>query len=396
MKEKRIKVCMISTVHKPFDTRIFHKEAKSLARAGYSVYYVVRSAKEEEVDGVTIVPLPEVSTRIARMVFLPWIAVMRARKIQADVYHFHDPELMLAVAALKLITRKAVVYDIHEDVQAQILTKDWIPKSMRKPVAWLYRSVERALLRFYDAVIVVRSTQVVDYASQGRLKVALVDNYPISDADAKPPHTTGTDDRSQITHKTPRAVVYVGGLTRMRGIEELLHAAALMKSMLNVPFALKLVGPAQPPNYAQKIEERIRELGISKEVQMLGQVPHQEAMKIMREATVGVVTLLPVPNYVSTAPTKMFEYMLAGLPVVCSNFPLWQEIVTSAGCGLTVDPENPEEIANAIAYLLEHPEEAREMGRRGQRAVLTRYNWAHEEKKLLALYERLLQERMKH
>jgi glycosyltransferase involved in cell wall biosynthesis len=384
---------MISTVHQPFDTRIFHKEARSLARAGYSVYYIVRSEKGEEVDGVKIVPLPVFSSRITRMVLLPWVALRRALQIKADVYHFHDPELMFAAAALKLITQKIVIYDIHEDVPAQILNKDWIPKSMRKFVARLYRIVERALLRFYDALIVVGSGLAEQYKSSSKGKVVILANYPLVDNTAWLEMSDEVDKGSSLDAMGSQAVVYVGGLTQIRGVEQLLAAVAILKHQSRVPFTLKLVGPAQPPGYKQRLEEIIEKSRISDVVQLMGHVPYREALQIMRDAAVGVVTFLHAPNHISTAPTKLFEYMLAGLPVICSNFPLWQEIVSSTECGLTVNPESPQEIAKAIAYLLEHPEEAREMGKRGQRAVLQTYNWAREEEKLLALYERLLKER---
>lgn len=384
---------MISTAHQPFDTRIFHKEARSLARAGYAVYYVVRIRSEQVRDGVRIVPLPMFSSRILRMLLLPWVALKRAIEIQADIYHFHDPEFMFAAAVLKFITKKAVVYDIHEDVSAQILGKDWIPQPARRLVAWTYRLVERTLLPFYDEVIVDSLGLAAKYISRGKERVVVLHNYPVVPENAwqemiEEPHssTLGADT-------SPQTVVYVGGITRIRGIEQLLRSASVLKHKLRVPYQMKLVGPAQPPEYVEVLSGLIEELGISNEVRMVGQVPYEEALQIMKESAVGVVTLLENPNYTNTLPTKMFEYMLAGLPVVCSNFPLWQEIVSSAECGLVVDPESPEEIASAIAYLLDHPEEAREMGKRGQRAVLATYNWAREEEKLLALYERLVEER---
>jgi glycosyltransferase involved in cell wall biosynthesis len=292
-----------------------------------------------------------------------------------------------------LITRKAVVYDIHEDVQAQILTKDWIPKSMRKFVARLYRIVERALLRFYDALIVVGSGLAEQYKSSSKGKVVILANYPFVDNTAWLEMRDEVDKGSSLDAMGSQAVVYVGGLTQIRGVEQLLAAIAILKHQSRVPFTLKLVGPAQPPGYRQKLEDIIEESGISDVVQLVGHLPFEQALAVMKDSAVGVVTLLNNPNYTNTIPTKMFEYMLAGLPVVCSNFPLWKDFVSSAKCGLAVNPEKPEEIAGAIAYLLEHPEEASEMGKRGQRAVFESYNWAREEEKLLALYERLLKER---
>jgi glycosyltransferase involved in cell wall biosynthesis len=103
----------------------------------------------------------------------------------------------------------------------------------------------------------------------------------------------------------------------------------------------------------------------------------------------GIVTFLPAPNHIDAQPNKVFEYMSAGVPVIASHFPLWREIVEGNQCGLCVDPHEPEQIAEAIDYLLGHPDEARRMGENGMRAVQDRYNWAIEERKLRKFYEGL-------
>ena len=98
----------------------------------------------------------------------------------------------------------------------------------------------------------------------------------------------------------------------------------------------------------------------------------------------GIITYLPYPNNTSCLPNKLFDYMLMGLPVVASDFPLYREVVEPNHCGLTVDPTRPEEIARAMEYLIEHPHEARQMGENGRRAVLEKYNWEKESRKLSA------------
>jgi len=102
------------------------------------------------------------------------------------------------------------------------------------------------------------------------------------------------------------------------------------------------------------------------------------------------VTMLPLDSYVNAQPTKMFEYMSAGLPVIASNFPVYRKIVESADCGLLVDPLNPAAIADAMLWIMRNPSRAAEMGRNGQRAVADKYNWEHEAESLIATYEELL------
>jgi glycosyltransferase involved in cell wall biosynthesis len=124
-------------------------------------------------------------------------------------------------------------------------------------------------------------------------------------------------------------------------------------------------------------------------VSAYGHVTRQGVRDILSRSIAGLVTLHPTINYLDALPVKMFEYMGAGIPVIASDFPLWRTIVADSNCGLLVNPLNPQEIADAIDFLITHPQEARKMGSNGRRAVLERYNWTFESKKLLAFYKNL-------
>jgi glycosyltransferase involved in cell wall biosynthesis len=110
---------------------------------------------------------------------------------------------------------------------------------------------------------------------------------------------------------------------------------------------------------------------------------------LLSHARAGLVVLHPTPNYLDSYPVKLFEYMSAGLPVIASDFPLWRRIIEDSCCGLLVDPRDPSAIARAMTWLLEHPDEAENMGQSGLRAVLSKYNWADQSRRLLAMYARL-------
>lgn len=148
---------------------------------------------------------------------------------------------------------------------------------------------------------------------------------------------------------------------------------------------LMLAGRIEPP----KFEPELKSLPGWQRVVALGWLSRSEISKLLGRSRIGLVLLHPTTTFIDSLPIKMFEYMCAGLPVIASNFPLWRKIVGAAGCGLLVEPENPEAIAQAIQWLLEHPQEAKEMGQRGAEAVRTTYNWDREEEKLLDLYRRL-------
>jgi len=366
------KVVLLTTVHPPFDTRIFHKQAKTLVKAGYDVTLITQHDRNDVVDGVKILALPKQRNRLDRICGLTWRAFRLALRQRAEVYHFHDPELLPVGAVLKLLTRAKVIYDVHEDIPAQVLTKHWIPGPLRKPLAVAFHLFEKCLARALDAVVV--ATEGIAEKFRG-LNPVVVHNYP--DLEMLPVSSAAPRERDE------KVLVYVGGLSKLRGAVEMVRSLEYLAHTDGL--RLDLIGPFESP----ELERELQKLPGYKNVRALGWFQPPKVYKRLKEADIGLVCIHPVPRYVMALPTKLFEYMAAGLPVVASDFPLWREIVEGAGCGLLVNPLDPEDIARGVRYLLEHPEEARAMGRRGREAVMQRYNWEIEAEKLLQCYEEL-------
>ena len=364
----------MTSIHPPFDTRIFHKQAKTLAKAGYQVTLIAQHDRDVVVDGIKIIALPKPKNRFWRMLGT-WRIFKLALRQNADVYHFHDPELLPAGLLLKLLTKCKVIYDVHEDYPAAILTKHWLASPVRKPVARLFNSLEKWATSRLDYIITATDDITGKFGRTG--KVATIKNYPLLE---------------RIVPSTRRGMgqptlVYAGGLSEERGISEMVQAMAYLNSPRNA--RLVLYGKFEPESYG----EIVQELQGFDRVEYRGWIEPGELWRMMNQVDAGIVCLRPVERYTVAMPVKLFEYMAAGLPVIASNFPLWQEIVESNHCGLTVDPLEPKDIARAIEYLIEHPEEARKMGENGRKAVLEKYNWEKESKKLLALYQDLLKRR---
>ena len=367
------KVCILTTVHPPFDTRIFHKEAKTLARAGYVVVLIAQHDKDEAVDGVKIIALPKPRNRLTRIFGLTWLAFRLALRQRAEIYHFHDPELLPIGVLLKLFTRAKVIYDVHEDVPKQILTKYWIPARLRRPLAVVFNAFEKLLARALDAVVVAEEGIAEKFL---RLKPVLVHNYPNLEMLPNP--------SPRRKEEGDKVLVYIGGITQLRGAFEMVRALEYLAHIDGL--RLHLIGKFAPPGLVQELQK----LPGYQRVRFLGWLHPTEVYEHLRGTDIGIVCLHPEPKYVTAWPVKLFEYMAAGLPVVASNFPLWREIVEGNRCGICVDPLNPKEIAQAIEYLITHPEEARKMGENGRRAVEEKYNWEKEGEKLLKLYEELV------
>ncbi len=374
-RQRRIKVCILTSVHPPFDGRIFHRAAKSLAQAGYEVVHIARHDKEEVIDGVRVVPLPQPRNRLHRMTKVLWRLYRLAVKEDAAVYHFHDPELMLVGLLLKRRGKK-IIWDVHEHYPNSILDKYYIPRPLRQLIATAFDLFERGAVRFFDYVIYTTPFVGQRYQTM-RVRSGPIENYPIlklSDTFPRQPQ---------------ERIIYLGGMARIRGLVEVIEAFALAAKK-HPQWELNLVGSSRPVSFEEELRNLARDLGVEAKVRFIAWVPYEEKERLSCQASIGVITYLPHANNTSCLPNKLFDYMLVGLPVIASNFPLYREVVEPSQCGLLVDPTQPEEIARAMEYLIEHPQEAQQMGENGRRAVRDKYNWETESQKLLHIYDTVL------
>jgi glycosyltransferase involved in cell wall biosynthesis len=364
------KVCVLTTVHPSFDIRVFYKEAKTLAEAGYKVVLVAQHEGAETVEGVRIAALPRPRNRLDRIATLSFKALRIALKQQADVYHFHDPEL-IPVGLLLRARGKRVVYDVHEDLPRSILSKHYLPGWSRSLLARVAEGIEGLASRAFSGVVAA-TPAIADRFMGLNGNCVVVQNFPLVDE-------FSSAANKPWRHRAP-AVAYVGGISPERGIRQMVEAMGLLPDRLEA--TLKLAGRFDPP----WIRDELVGLPGWRRVEELGFLDRLRVAEVLGTVQVGLVLFHPYPNHISAQPNKLFEYMSAGIPVIASDFPLWRQIVQGTGCGLLVDPLDPKAIAEAIEYVLTHPEEAEAMGRRGREAVEQHYNWSSEGRKLLALY----------
>jgi glycosyltransferase involved in cell wall biosynthesis len=369
----RIKVAHLSSAHPPYDIRIFHKECRTLVQAGYEVVLITPHDREELVNGVRIRGVPKPSGRYERMMGTVNKVYKAALGEDAHIYHFHDPEL-LPVGVMLRLKGKKVIYDVHEDLPRQILTKPWIAPFLRSIVGAGAQTVENLCARCFDRIITVTSTIADRFPAH---KTSIVHNYPIlEELTAAEPEPY--NERGPI-------MAYVGGITEIRGIKEMVAAVNLIPEDVGV--CLAIAGEFSPP----ALEKEVSSMEGWERVDYLGWQSRQEVANLLNKARIGLVLLYPTLNYLDSYPIKMFEYMAAGIPVIASDFPLWRNIVEDIGCGLLVDPLEPQAIADAVQWLLAHPADAESMGKRGQGAVKNKYNWDTEAQKLLDVYQSLVE-----
>ena len=369
---RRAKICMMTSVHTPFDTRVFEKEAKTIAAAGYAVSLVAPADTDEVRDGVRILGVGPHRRRLARLALTVPRVLARALAVGADVYHFHDPELLPCGVMLKCLGKR-VVYDAHEDLPRDLLGRRGIPAWLRRPAARLIDAIERACARSLDAVVVARDDIAPRFQAICRTEV--VSNYPRL-------AVFGVPERTRA-HNGQVRLVYIGLMSEDRGLAEVVRALALIEPGIDVE--LSLYGTFSPATFG----ERLKALPGFERVRYGGWVEHRLVPRILAEADVGIVCFLPDPNNVNAGPTKLFEYLGAGLPVIASNFPLWRDTIEGNGCGICVDPHNPRDIADAIQRLSKDPAARLQMGNLARRAVERLYNWEAQAQCLLDLYASL-------
>ena len=365
-----IRIVHLTSAHPRDDIRIFHKECISLVGAGYEVHLVVADNRGRELrQGVTIHDVGQRGGRLARVVGATWRVWKQALALNAQAFHLHDPELLWV--GLVLATKgKTVIFDSHEDVPLQILNKPYLPRFALYLISKVYAVVERYACSRFSGVVAATPFIGAKFSAINPGTV-IVCNYPIL-SEFLP---------SENWDEKPCEICYVGGLSVVRGVRQMVAAM----SHVRTPVRLNLVGGFSEVSLVGEVQANPG----WKKVDQHGVLGRDGVSRVYARSRAGLVTLLPIPNYLDSLPIKMFEYMSAGIPVIASNFDLWREIVDQHECGLCVNPKKPEEIASAIDYLMTHPAEAKKMGENGRQAVLSRFNWCNEEKKLVEFYRRL-------
>lgn len=361
-----IKICHISTLHARNDVRIFQKELKSLARQFKAYYIVADGLGNNTIDNVQIIDIGlRNSSRVKRAKENSKKALQKAIEIDCDLYHIHDPELLKIGLKLKKQAKK-VVFDAHEDLPQQILTKEYIPKVLRKAVSLYYKHYESAVSKKLDAIVGATPTITHKFNDYGAHAVCVC-NYPIADIQPN-------------NYSMNKNLVYIGGISESRGMITMLDAIE------STNYKLNLAGKF----FNQEIEDLARSHHAWNQVNWLGFIDSQGVKTILSDSSIGLVLLKPFKSYRESLPVKMFEYMNAGIPYIASKFSIWEDISNKHNCGICVDPTNTAEITKAIDELYNNPEKAKQMGLNGQKAIETEYNWDREKLKLFELYNALV------
>ena len=371
----KVKVCHFTSAHKSNDIRVFQKECVSLAKEGYEVYLVAPNTKSKVVNGINIVGVSVKSMNpIYRLMVSAKKIYQAALRINADIYHFHDIELFKYGVKLKQKGYK-VIFDSHENWIGYTEEISWLPTAVKKISAGIIKRNYRKHLKDFDAVITV-SPHIAEMLGNYSSKVWIVSNYPF----VKETKTILREDFINRDNK----ICYAGTVYSNSNQETIINAINKISSIEYV-----IVG-----TISNELRTKLESLSGWEKVKFIEKVPKSELHNIFNSSIAGIIIFDYSPNCGGKKGTmgnnKIFEYMEAGLPIICTDFETWKNnIIDKYNCGIYVEPGNQEQLKNAIITLISNHEKAYRMGLNGQKAVLNEFNWGTQEKILLDIYKKI-------
>lgn len=382
-----MKILMFLDNNCRYDSRVL-REAKALAEAGHDVrilaFLDTETAPFEQRDGFRIVRVTRINApkrnSVAQFFHAVWCWLnyywrswLVLRNAPADVYHCHDLLTLPLGYLAKLIKGGKLVYDSHELYPEQA----YIPRYIRL----LYKVLERYFIRHADRVITVNELIAAELSRRyGVPPPSVLLNCPPLADQVRISSKESLRSLLGLPGDTPIAL-YIGGYTPGRGLHNLILSAHHLNKGIIV-----LMGYGA-------LEEELRKLvgdnGLSDKVAFAEPVPPDELIGYISTANVGIVIFeaADLNNYYAS-PNKFFEYMNAGLPVICSDFPFMKALVESRQLGKTCNPEDPQDIALAINWVLADEKRYAEIKNNVQEAAKV-FNWENEAGKLVATYGEL-------
>ncbi|GAB3485974.1 glycosyltransferase family 4 protein [Nocardiopsis coralliicola] len=359
-------VLVATVVHHPEDARILHRQIRALLDAGHEVTYIApfRERRVAPWPELTAVDVPRAAGRRRLRALRAARAAIAEHAEHADVLLFHDPELMLALPRRRA-GGPAVVWDVHEDAAAALLTKPWLPQPLRRPLGPVVRSFER---RAESAMHLLLAED--GYRDRFRL------DHPVV------PNTTRVPERPGRPPGHER-VVYLGHLSEARGAREIV---ALGRRLRPHGIRVDVIGPAD-----EQVRGLLRDAQREGAVHWYGFVPNDQALRIAAGALAGVSLLHDTPNYRHSLPTKVVEYMAHGLPVITTPSPVAEALVAGrpeGPCGIVVPFGDAAEASRAALLLRRDSALRARFARVGHAIARGHYHWPTQAPAFVSALER--------
>ncbi|MCF6347179.1 MAG: glycosyltransferase [Flavobacteriaceae bacterium] len=399
---KKIKICFLADKHDLFDDRIYWKMAIPLKEKGYDVYYIL--IKDEIKKGITKEGIKYEILKVktfSKNRYLNFILknlnptnnyrtlLKKAAKINADVYHFHDLWINRIGKKLKNLKQKPVVfYDAREpyaEDYTSLIKTSKIGEIGIRVFSWWVDSWEKEKAKNYDLVIANENIVRDNFRRKlGKDKAVSIFNFTDVYKDY---------NKSSLAEKR-YDFIYCGGITESRGAMKMLEATKIAKKTIP-KIKVIYVGRYTPDTLKLKLQKFIDDNDLKNNIELFPFVKYAEVSDFYNKSKVGLITWLPAKALTIKMPIKVFEYMAFALPIIGSNFGHIKEYIEKDNCGITVDPNNPENISNAMITLLTDIEKYDLYSNNGRKATLEKYKWDFELDRLIGFYTKVLNEREK-
>jgi glycosyltransferase involved in cell wall biosynthesis len=365
------KICVITTTHPAEDNRIYLKEVQTLLKK-YEVTYITTGEIKVRPKNLKLINIGHFSGSFRKRLAIGYSAFKEALRLEVTSYHFHDFDFIIWAALLRIIKRKPVIYDVHEDYPAVVLSRGYVRSNiLAQLLSGLVRITEMFCTLFFTASVVVNES-IQKRISHTISNTIILANYPKKELF---PKLLPNDKRSSQT------IVHLGNLNQIRGAEVIF--GALSKSEVS-GISLKVVGEVTPEWYLADLRKRYPKVRVT----VTGKLPYTAALKESQVGCVGIIGYLPLPNHVDASPNKIFEYMGLGLPVVAADLISFKKVITK-DVGVTYRSEEAKDLADKLK-ILENPAKLKDFSEKGRELFESEYNWDREGLKLLELYEEII------
>ncbi|MEW6202539.1 MAG: glycosyltransferase family 4 protein [bacterium] len=391
---KKTGVWIITSAHSCEDGRLYYKEGLSLKKAGYDLTITVPGDRTEKIitdDKIKVIKIKRNKGLIGRIRFN--LSLLRTA-FNADymVSHCVEPDTLFIGILLKILQRKKIVYDCHEHTPSFIAVNRKFPRPFRRFFAALVWLIERMLIIPVDEIIDTNETRAARFMRVKPKHTTVVSNMPNVEY-IQNVMRCSTKEKSET--KNDFVIVSTGDFNKNRGFHIIVEAIRLLRERYPAR-CFRFVGIGRLDEREQELkswsDDFLQRHNLKENIEITGWLPYDEMYEKVACADVGIIMFQPDSyNHFSGLPNKLFDFMCVGIPVVASDLPEIRNVVSSAGCGLLVDPKNSSSVADVIYQLSMEADLQREMGERGRSAVLNKYNWEQMEKRLLCVYERLFE-----
>jgi len=368
----RLRVVIVTSLHRDFDMRIWRHARLTSTFAETHLVCGWNLPTGTVRDGITLHTFRHSYSRLTRFRNIAGVVARLLPLLRrADAVHFHDIDLLPVM--IPLAAFRPVIYDVHENYADEMLVRAWIPVPLRRALYHLVLAMHAAASRTIGNIVCVVPDQTQEFRRANR--VVVMENFASCDR--------AREWKDDYLRRTP-AVISTAWQYPANGTWVLLDIAErLQQAAPQLP--VLVVDQFGPSDFRTQVLRSMKQRGI-RNVRLLPRVEAQRVMEYLNRATVGLISPLNLTKNAKALPTKLFEYMAAGIPCVASDFPHVAKVVNDSGCGILVAPEDVSAFVESILWLIRHPAEARSMGMAGRAAFFERYNWEIHGPKLQRFY----------